>query len=50
MRSGPAADAVVTVIFASPKSCSNGSRSMSTVWIRETGAIRHCCFSQPACV
>ena len=31
IRSGPAADAVVTVTFASLNSCSNGPRSMSTV-------------------
>src|SRR3954451_13158017 len=44
---GPAADAVVTVTFASPKTCSNGPRSLSTVWMRETGAMRRSWLNQP---
>ena len=50
MRSGPAADAVVTVTFARRKICSNGPRWLSTVWIREIGAIRRSWLNQPACV
>ena len=48
--SGPAADAVVTVTLARPNSCSSGPRSVSTVWIRETGAIRRSWSNQPDCV
>src|SRR5690606_18931438 len=31
----PLAEAVVTVTVASPKSCSRGPRSLSTVWMRD---------------
>jgi len=48
MESGPAADAVVTVTSARPKSCSSGPRSLSTVWMREIGAMRDSWYSQPA--
>jgi hypothetical protein len=47
IRSGPAADAVVTVTLESPKSCSSGPRSESTVWMREIGAIRRSWLNQP---
>src|SRR3954447_26869072 len=48
LESGPAADAVVTVTSARPKSCSSGPRSLSTVWMREIGAMRDSWYSQPA--
>jgi hypothetical protein len=45
----PAALAVVTVTRAKPKSCSTGPRSVSTVWMREIGAIRRSTVNQPRC-
>jgi hypothetical protein len=50
ISSAPAADAVVTVTFANPKSCSSGPRSVSTVWMRATGAIRRSWSNHPDCV
>src|SRR5207302_1509268 len=47
---GPAADAVVTVTLASPNSRSSTPNSLSTVWIREIGAIRRSWVNQPVCV
>lgn len=43
----PLAEAVVTVTVASRKSCSSGPRTVSTVWIRDMGAIRHSCQKNP---
>ena len=48
--SGPAADAVVTVTFASRNNCWSGPRWMSTVWMRDTGAMRRSWLTQPAWV
>ena len=50
ISSAPAADAVVTVTLDRPNSCSSGPRSVSTVWMRETGAMRRSWSNQPDCV
>ena len=44
---GPAAEAVVTVTLDSPKARWSGPRAVSTVWMRDIGATRHSCHSQP---
>ena len=44
------AEAVVTVTLASPNSCSNGPRLVSTVCTRAMGASRRSWLNQPAWV
>src|SRR5690606_3473812 len=48
--SGPAAEAVVTVTAERPSIRCNGPRTVSTVWIRDIGAMRHSWRNHPAAV
>src|SRR5699024_891498 len=47
MSMAPYEEAVVTRRVDSPRSCSSGPWSASTVWIRDNGLARHCLTSQP---